>query len=484
MSRRTKLIALVTSLSGGLFTAACANGVMGNAALAGRWGGVLGEGPGALRLVLEITEGQPIVLITIDQNNGRIPVSGGRLGHDELDLQFQSVRGRLKLKRDAAGQLIGTWTQGGERPLTLTPLANGQNPVAPPPVPFGTLQEEVDKARAASGAPALGAAFIAKRGANIVAQEAVAGVLVAGETAPVALGQKWHVGSITKSMTATLVARLVERKLLSWDMTIDAAFGKTAPDMLAAYRTVTLSQLMTGRSCMPTNIGIPDLLGHLASSETPTQRRLVWVRQALAMKPENAPGAGFVYPNNGFVLAGALCEAVTGKAYEALMSEEVFAPLGMASAGFGPPPLGNPQGHRKALIGGRPLAIGVDSDADNPAAMAPAGRAHMSLPDLCKFGFAHSEGHQGLRNDYLSQETWRRLHTPPVRTPNGNNYAYGWIARRDGTVWHNGSNTYWLAELAFDPVKGFAGCSCASMAGTEPATGRLLATALAKAAAA
>jgi CubicO group peptidase (beta-lactamase class C family) len=104
----------------------------------------------------------------------------------------------------------------------------------------------------------------------------------------------------------------------------------------------------------------------------------------------------------------------------------------------------------------------------------------MTLPDLAKFGLAHSEGHQGLRNDYLSQASWQFLHTPPVRTPRGNDYAYGWIARPDGTLWHNGSNTYWLAELAFDPAKSVSACAASSLFSAEAAVGRVLATALAK----
>jgi CubicO group peptidase (beta-lactamase class C family) len=481
MTRRAKLVGMVGGLSSGLFTAACAGGVNGTASLAGRWGGALSVGPNTLRLVLEIAVDQPIVLISVDQNNARIPASGGSCSDSGVDLRFDTVRGRMKLTRTAEGNLSGTWQQGPVQNITLTRLAAGQVPVRPPQAPFASLQEEVDKGRAAANAPALGAAFIAKRGAEIVAQEAVTGVLVMGETAPVAQAQKWHIGSITKSMTATLVARLVERKLLTWDMTLGAAFGKIAPNMLPAYRDKTLSQLMSGRSGLPTNIGIPDLIGHAASSETPTQRRLLWVRQALALAPVDPNGTGFVYPNNGYVLAGALCEAVTGKAYEALMSEEVFGPLGMTSAGFGPPSIGNPQGHRKALIGGRLMAIGTKEDADNPAPMGPAGRAHMSLPDLAKFGLAHSEGHQGLRNEYLSQDAWRYLHIPPVRTPRGNDYAFGWVARPDGTMWHNGSNTYWLAELAFDPTKTIAACAASNVASTETAVGRALAAALAKA---
>jgi CubicO group peptidase (beta-lactamase class C family) len=481
ISRRAGLFGIVGGLSAGLATSACANGVVGHADLAGRWGGAFGSGPNALRLVLEIAAGQPIVLISVDQSNARIPASSGSCGRDQLDLRFDRIGGRLKLSRVDGTRLEGTWSQGPEQAVVFTRLAQGQDPVAPPQAPFVGFQDEVDKARSSGGLPALGGAFIARRAEELETQEAVSGVLVMGESQAVAQGLKWHIGSITKSMTATLVARLVERGTLQWDMKLATAFSAIAPNMVPAYRDITLAQLMTGRSGMPTNIGMASVLGHLTSSQTPTQRRRVWVQQALALPPVNPNGTGFVYPNNGYVLAGALCETLMGKPYETLMQEEVFAPLGMTTAGFGAPPVGNPQGHRKALIGGRLIPIGADDMSDNPAPMSPAGRAHMSLSDLAKYGLAHSEGHQGLRNAYLSQATWQYLHTPPVRTSRGNDYAFGWVARRDGTLWHNGSNTFWLAELAFHPGKTYAACACASVASADSAVSRVLAAGLAQA---
>jgi CubicO group peptidase (beta-lactamase class C family) len=478
MTRRTKLVATITALAGGMFGSACAADVSGNAALAGRWGGFLAVGPG-LRVILEIAAGQPIVLISVDQSNARIPATGGSCGPNALDLQFGSVRASLKLTLTAQGSLVGKFKQGQERDVTFSRLAAGQLPTRPAAAPFADLQAEVTAQRTKAGIPALGGAFISVVAGQTKSAEAVSGVLVAGETAAVTSGMKWHVGSITKSMTATLVARLVERGLLSWDMKLGDVFADIAPDMLPAYRGATLAQLMTGRAGLPTNISVASIFGHVASEQTPTQRRKVWVREALALKPETEVGGAFVYPNNGYVLAGTLCEKVTDKTYEILMDEEVFAPLGMASAGFGPPPLGNPQGHSKGLMGGRLKAQGVDpTGADNPPPMSPAGRAHMSLPDLAKFGLAHSEGNQGLRNDYLKRETWQFLHTPLPLKSGYNDYAFGWRVFEDGTLRHNGSNTMWLAELAFDPAKSRAACACGNAFDCEDAVGRVLATGL------
>ena len=476
MTRRSKLFSLAGAISILPFTSACARSVTGNQALAGRWGGVLSNGGNGLRLILEIEVDQPVQLISVDRGNRVIPASSGRLTQRDLDVSFSGVKGRLRAALTDQGTLAGTWDQQGRsRDLVLTKLGADEVPVAPAPTPFGDYQGEVDQARAKSKVPALGAAFAGIKNGQAIGGEVVSGVLVQGETAPVTPGKLWHIGSITKSMTATLVARLVEKGALSWDAKLGDTFGDLAPDMLAAYRNRTLSDLMTGQTGMPTNIKVADMLGHIATDETPTQRRAVWVKQAFAMPPEQ----GFVYPNNGYVLAGALCEKITGKAYEALMFEEVFKPLGITSAGFGAPALGNPQGHRKALLGGRLVSVGVEEAADNAPPMSPAGRAHMSLADLTKFARAHSDGHNGLRNDYLRQETWQKLHTPMRDDKGIGDYAFGWVVRPDGTLWHNGSNTYWLAELAFDPKTGAAACACASVFDSAEAVGRMLAAGLA-----
>jgi len=54
------------------------------------------------------------------------------------------------------------------------------------------------------------------------------------------------------------------------------------------------------------------------------------------------------------------------------------------------------------------------------------------------------------QSSFLSKESWRTLHTPPF----GGDYAMGWIVRSDGSLWHNGSNTMWYAEVLFNSRTG------------------------------
>jgi CubicO group peptidase (beta-lactamase class C family) len=474
VSRRMWLQSLVASIpfAASLFGPLKSAQVKPAAGLLGRWGGQLVAGSATLRLVLVVQDGKLPILYSVDQGNQPIPADAGTVGEKALDVTFSAINGRLVLKLSDKGVLEGTWSQGGALALTLTRLAEGAVPEKSGLKDLGDLSTEVTAGQIKYQIPALVGGFQVLRGKAQEGREVVAGTLTVTDQTRVREGQLWHVGSITKSMTATLVARLVERGLLSWEMKLGDAFGTLAPNMLPAYRDRTLANLMTGQTGMPTNLLAFDMMAQ-SGANSPREGRTTWVAKAFALSPQS----GMVYPNNGYVLAGALCEAVTGKAYEDLMVEEVFKPLKLDTAGFGPPGEGNPQGHRKALLGGRLMAVRFGAGADNPASMAPAGGVHISIPDLLAFGLAHSLGHQGQRTDYLKTETWRALHTPPPAA----NYAFGWVEREDGSLWHNGSNTYWLAELSFDPEKPVAIAAAANRFDAGGALGRVMGAASAEA---
>jgi CubicO group peptidase (beta-lactamase class C family) len=439
---------------------------------AGRWGGVLDVGPG-LRLVLEVDAAGVATLVSVDQGDARIPATGGTCTDDALSLAFASVRGTLEVRRVAGGRLEGTWSQGRALPIVLSPLAGRAFPDMPARGPALPLPQAVAAARSLAAAPALGAAWARGAASGI----AVDGVRAMGEPAAVEAADRWHVGSITKSMTATLVARLVEAGKLRWDMLLADALPDMAAAMQEQYRGATLLQLMQGRSGLPTNIPMIDFVRFSQGKRGSLEDRRAFAAKALAMKPEGGLGDSEIYPNNGYVVTGAVCEAATGQPWETLLRELVFAPLDMATAGFGPPPEGSPAGHRMAMIGGRMIPVGRGPEGDNPPAMGPAGTAHMSLADLARFGRIHAEGHVAGLEGFLTKESFEVLHTPLP----GADYACGWVRRPDGTLWHNGSNTYWYAEVVADPEGGVGAASAMNRADPAHAVADALRAALAAA---
>jgi len=100
------------------------------------------------------------------------------------------------------------------------------------------------------GLPALAAA-VAKNG-TIIAAGAV-GTRRTGEDIPVKLTDRFHIGSDTKAMTALLAAMLVEEGKLRWDATPSEIFPELASDMDAGFATVTLEQLLSHSSGVPSD---------------------------------------------------------------------------------------------------------------------------------------------------------------------------------------------------------------------------------------
>jgi CubicO group peptidase (beta-lactamase class C family) len=72
-----------------------------------------------------------------------------------------------------------------------------------------------------------------------------------GSGVPIELGDRWHLGSITKSITATMIARLIESGRMKWTDTI----GERFPDasIHEDWKPVTLKQLLTHTSGAPAN---------------------------------------------------------------------------------------------------------------------------------------------------------------------------------------------------------------------------------------
>lgn len=282
-----------------------------------------------------------------------------------------------------------------------------------------------------------------------------------GSVEGVTVDDPWHLGSCTKAMTATLLGLLVEDGILTFETTLGDAYADLAPGMDPAWRDVTLDQLLSHRAGAPADLVRDGLWTTLFTDKErtlPALRRLV-VESVTKHAPVLAPGSGFLYSNGGVTIAGAAAEQVTGRAYEDLLRERLFAPLEMTGAGFGPPgtpgSVDAPRGHRVAGGPGVQVLVPVEPDAfpaDNPAAIAPAGTAHAPLEAWARFVALHLRGARGDEGLLLRSETFRALHRP--RGPEG--YALGWgvgeIPWAGGQVLtHSGSNTMWFAMVVIAP---------------------------------
>ncbi len=286
------------------------------------------------------------------------------------------------------------------------------------------------------------------------------GVRKRGTQVPVTPDNLWHLGSDGKAMTSTLIARLVERGQLRWDITLAEVFPELAPQMNPDFRKVTLLQLLSHHAGLPANL---DLVKY-AGDDAP-QLRLRAVKEYLAQKPVSEPGTQFMYSNLGYIIAAAVVEKITGKSWEQNITEEVFKPLHMDSAGFGgtgsPGEINQPWPHTKD---GEPTSVNGPA-MDNPPVMGPAGRIHCTVHDWAKFIQDQLRGARG-ETALLKPESYRKLHTPPF----AGDYALGWLVTDRGwgggkVLNHVGDNTMNCADVWIAPGKDFAVLVCVNQGG-------------------
>ncbi len=244
----------------------------------------------------------------------------------------------------------------------------------------------------------------------------------------------WHIGSVTKSMTATLLAVMQDDGQLSLTETL----ADLLPDMPMhqAWREVTLLNLLTHTSGLPANIPLSARTNNPTTDALRLSARAELLAQLLAKPSRSTPGSKFRYSNLGYTLAGHCAEVRAQQPFQPLLRDRVWQPLGMHSAGFGPP--AQTLGHRTFWRWRFPQDPS-GGQVDNSSIIDPAGCAHMSMQDLLAFGSAHLAGR------------W-----PALRKPALDDYACGWVVRSPEPrsyplVWHNGSNTLWYCLLVLAP---------------------------------
>lgn len=317
------------------------------------------------------------------------------------------------------------------------------------------LSAEIERIREALGVPALA---VAVTDADSELAWGVSGVRAVGSPEVAERTDRFHLGSLTKSMTATVVARLVERGVVGWDDTIERLNPDLAATIPEKSRGITLAQLLSHRSGMPDDRNDSGIILRLWQLEGAiTAQRAEAAAFLLARPSVGTPGESFAYSNANYIVVGHLIERVTGQSWEDLIQAELFEPLGMTTAGHGPPGMddeaitqprghGGPAGAYKAV----PAALG----ADNAPALGPAGRVHCSIEDLATYARAHLAGLRG-QDGILPATAFAHLHTDIDH----DGYALGWgligegIDRRSS---HTGSNTRWLAVIHIWPERNLA----------------------------
>jgi CubicO group peptidase (beta-lactamase class C family) len=298
-----------------------------------------------------------------------------------------------------------------------------------------TLSSIVDSVRLAWNMPAMGAAIVTLD--DGITATAAAGTRRVTGGAPVSTDDLWHLGSNTKAMTSLLAAVAVSRGHLQWTTTVAQAFPELA-NIRAEYREVTLRDLLSHQAGLPRDAS-PAAFG--SGTAAPAQRTsaVAWAVQ----QPPAVTRGTYSYSNVAYVVAGAMLERAFGTSFEAAMAAQLYAPLGVTDAGWGPQAAAGsttqPVAHQ--LINGSWLVL---EGFDNPPVYNSSGRAHMSLASWGRVLREVLRVEAGT-STIASADVLRQTTSPAITAGPGASYGLGWVISTrpwaNGKVlFHDGAN--------------------------------------------
>lgn len=232
--------------------------------------------------------------------------------------------------------------------------------------------------------------------------------------APVTPATRFGIGSISKSLTAVLLARLADAGKLDWDDPVETHL----PAFPHAGRGVTLRRIAAHVS------GLDDAFataGRYASRSYTTDEALAEIyREPL----RSTPGTEVFYATGTYTLLAGVVEKATGEGFLAAMRHRVLEPL--ALDGIVP-------NQRREIVAGRSRFYELDDDGRliNAPYFDPshkwAGAGYLSTAaDLARFGSALLE--PGFLTPEALSELWRPV-PPAVGGHDG--FALGFRAERD-----------------------------------------------------
>lgn len=293
--------------------------------------------------------------------------------------------------------------------------------------------------------------------------------------------EAFPMGSVTKSMTATLAGVLVQEGRISWSSRIVDALPELAPLVRSEYAGVTLKDLLAHRGGLfPATT--PEQLAQLpAVAGTPAEQRLQLAAWMLQRASSSQPGVKTQYSNGDYIVAGAMLERAAGQPFESALQAKVFAPVGSAVR-FGAPGAGTgePWGHAAGASGAWQAIDPASPDAAFPSAGNPAGGAKLNGAAWARYLQMHLRAWRGMTGEVLTPATARVLHTIVQES-----FALGWEEGKDlegrAVHWHNGSDdaSYYslmVMSLTADAASGvvITGYGAKSEADASEATVRVL----------
>jgi CubicO group peptidase (beta-lactamase class C family) len=249
--------------------------------------------------------------------------------------------------------------------------------------------------------------------------------------------RRFNIGSLGKSFTAVAIAQLVQQARLSFDDPIGKYVSGFPPEIADL---VTIGQLLTNTS------GLGDVFMRWHPT-APPQLDLAELLARIVKEPlQFDPGSRFGYSNSGYVVLGAIVEAVSGQNYYDYVRERVFKPAGMTHTGW----------YTRDQVPNMAHGYTQVDTSGTWIAGNPSGGAYSTVGDLLRFAQAL------LEHKLLSPQMTKTVLTGKVDTPRPGpaptKYGYGFEEQfRNGVriVGNGGGEPGVEAQLRIFPRLGY-----------------------------
>ncbi len=258
-----------------------------------------------------------------------------------------------------------------------------------------------------------GTVFVTQKGQAIFHQH----IGMANMTYDIPISEQtvFSIASLSKSFTATLVLQAVAEHTLSLSDTL----GKFFPEVSdSAWRSITIDQLLSHRSGIPHNEGIP---GYWKEKSTLSYARVPAMKEIFSLKPIHPPGTQAHYSSPGYFILASILENLYRTSFARLLRDKILEPAGLNHTGQL-----NHQEVIKQLASGYLLTNGQSQIAPyrNYSLMKGSGDLYSSAIDLSTFI-------EALDQSLLTEPFKNLLFTPHSAQPlsRGDFYGYGWYIR-------------------------------------------------------
>ncbi|WP_185290869.1 serine hydrolase [Chryseobacterium lactis] len=276
---------------------------------------------------------------------------------------------------------------------------------------------------------------------------------------PVTTNTVFSIGSNTKSFTSALIGMLETEKKLS---------VQDKPSNYIPYLTFSTDR-------MNNLITIEDLLEHRSGLGSidgtyiffPEAKRIQLMQRLPFIKENGEPKNSWKYSNFGYLMLGTIAEQVTGKSWDSLIREKIFAPLKMNTSTTSIDemvkqqdfsyPYGVYQKHIEKLLFQKP-------DNDKPGAAVNSSATEMANWIRLWLNYGKFESQILVSKDYMKNAMSAKvmIDGAPPTSPDEKSYlfghGYGWLTqifKGHYKVWHAGGVSGFNSNVFLFPADQF-----------------------------